>query len=301
MNYSIKKSSDETVRCKVYFDGKQNTKFEKRVNTYLKSVSSLFPFLKQLDIIFETRNTFPHSAGIASSASGMSALALCLCSVENDHFRAIPEDNFQRKASYVARLGSGSACRSVYGNYVTWGKNETVEGSSDEVAVPVSFPVHSYFRSMRDTILIVSEAEKEVSSSKGHELMNHHPFSRARFSQARQNLKTIITAMKKGDSTTFSEVVENEAMMLHGLMMSSNPYMLLLKPETIGIIKKIRDYRKQSGAFICFTLDAGPNIHLLYPESESEKVDSFIAGELNNLFLFRIDDKAGQGPQRLSI
>jgi len=95
----------------------------KKISEFFISITSIFPFLLQLNFKIYSKNTFPHSAGIASSASGMSAIALCLCDIENQYFNSFAtKEEFYKKASFVARLGSGSACRSIYGGIVTWGE-----------------------------------------------------------------------------------------------------------------------------------------------------------------------------------
>ena len=106
-----------------------------------------FAFLKEVKLEIESGNNFPHSAGIASSASAMSALALCLCSLEKEiTSREISRDAFLQKASFISRIGSGSACRSVYGGVSVWGKHKSVEGSDDAYAVPLSFELNPLFR-----------------------------------------------------------------------------------------------------------------------------------------------------------
>jgi diphosphomevalonate decarboxylase len=234
----------------------------------------------------------------------MSAIALSLCDIERRYFSTFSSDNeFFKKASYVARLGSGSACRSLYGGIVSWGKIAGVHNSSDIFGSKFSVNTDSVFSSYHDSILIVNSGEKKVSSSVGHNLMNLNPFSHVRFEQAKANINNLIKAIEIGDIEMFIKIVEAEALTLHAMMMTSTPYFLLLKPDTISIIDKIIGYRKNTGVGVCFTLDAGPNIHLLYPDKYKSEVQEFINSELlpytiNNTV---IHDKVGSGPTRLEL
>jgi len=284
------------------FEGKENPAFAKKVVRFLTDLDPIFPFLKQLDITIDSTNSFPHSAGIASSASAMSALALCLCSVEQELLGSLQEESdFFAKASYVARLGSGSACRSVYSGYSIWGAFTELLESSNDYAVPFPYEIHPLFMRLRDSILIVSSGEKAVSSRAGHALMDGHPYAEARIAQSKQNLSWLMAALQQGDTDRFIEVVENEAMSLHALMMSSKPWYSLLHPNTLVLLDKIQTFRSETGAFVCFTLDAGPNVHLLYGEEDEEIVKAFIETELQAYCDGQkvIHDMLGYGPQRM--
>ncbi|MCF8365477.1 MAG: hypothetical protein K9H16_06830 [Bacteroidales bacterium] len=293
-----------TGKMLFYFEDKKNQAFAGKIAKYMEIIADELPYVKYLDFEIQSRNTFPHSAGIASSASAMSALALCLCSIENDISKNNLEENknFYQRASHFARIGSGSASRSVYGKLSSWGKSEFIPDSSDLFASPVQFTVHPFFENFQDTILIVSKGEKKVSSSAGHGLMKENPFARSRYSQASANLAKLIHALKTGNSEDFIAIVENEALTLHGMMMASNPGYILMKPNTVAIIKKIQDFREQSGVNLCFTLDAGPNVHVLYPETERAGAGAFIEQELKPLCEAGqiIYDKMGNGPQRIN-
>ena len=104
------------------------------------------PFLKDFKFKIETSNSFPHSSGIASSASGMSALALCLMDMERQMQPDITEEYFVEKASFLARLGSGSASRSVEGPLIVWGEHPEIEGSCNHFGTKYPFEVHQNFQ-----------------------------------------------------------------------------------------------------------------------------------------------------------
>jgi len=295
-------ASSSKLEISFYFNGQRHVAFEEKTAKFFESVSDIFPFVNQLKFVIRSRNTFPHSAGIASSASGMSVLALVLCDMERTHFGTLQNrENFLRKASYVARLGSGSASRSVYGGLVVWGKTKEVPGTSDIYGFPVNEGIHEIFKDYRDTILLVDAGEKKVSSRAGHGLMNNNPFAKERFKQARQNLNDLLKAMAAGDTEAFIRITESEALTLHAMMMTSLPYYLLMKPNTLQVIEKIFAYRKKTGLPVSFTLDAGPNVHMLYPSALKEKVRQFIQNELIS-FLSQpgfIEDEVGKGPEKI--
>jgi len=211
----------------------------------------------------------------------MSALAMCLMSIERLISKEeITDSYFNQKASFLARLGSGSACRSIEGYLVAWGKHKDITGSSDLFGIKPQFKTHENFKNYQDTILLVDKGEKQVSSTVGHGLMHEHPFAKQRFNQAHKNLSALIKIFEKGDLDAFIEIVESEALTLHAMMMTSMPYFILMKPNTLEIINKIWDFRKKTNSKLCFTLDAGANVHLLYPENEKTNTLEFIKNEL---------------------
>jgi diphosphomevalonate decarboxylase len=298
---ALPRESKGSVELNFWFEGKQNAAFGERMTKFLQSITDIFPWLAQVNLKLETHNTFPHSAGIASSASAFSAMALCLCSLDTElNGIMLDETEFRQKASYIARLGSGSACRSVFPGLAVWGKAKALAGSSDLLAMPVT-EVHPDFRTLRDTILIVNNKEKSVSSSEGHNRMIGHPFAEARIKQAGKNTADLLDAIKKGDKRTFIRIVENEALTLHALMMTSDEGFMLMLPETVRIISRIQEIRKETGLDICFTLDAGPNVHLLFFEDQIEQVNKLVVEDiLKNIEQnMRIDDFYGKGPIKI--
>lgn len=282
-----------------FFDGKPQPEFQSKVEAFLMSQRDSFPFLDQLDLQINSRNTFPHSSGIASSASSMSALMMCLLDIERQAKRAERID--LRKASYFARLASGSACRSVLPKMALWGVTEAFEGSSDDYAVSLEDAIAPIFKSYHDSILIVSDAKKEVSSRVGHALMDANPFAESRYAQAKKHVKELLEALESGDLETFIRITELEAMQLHALMMCSEPSFILMKPNTLNIIQDLHDFRKETDIPVCFTLDAGPNVHVLYPDQHAEIVERFIMDELERYCVggLWIPDQVGDGPSRV--
>lgn len=294
--------SKEAVVFNFIFEQQARPEFEPKLRTFFEQVLPIFPFLNQLELEIHSANSFPHSAGIASSASAMSALALCLCSIEHLFFHTLENDEaFDRKASYVARLGSGSACRSIYPIAALWGKTGQVDGSSDEYAIPMAKQLHPIFQNFHDDILLVHSGSKEVSSRTGHASMNQHPFAERRYEHAKQQLHFLLRALQQGDVETFGKIAEAEALQLHAMMMTSNPPYLLLHPNTLKIIEKVQHFRKNTKLPLFFSLDAGPNPHLLYPESEMHAIRPFIEKELVPLCEDGrwLADWVGEGPEEI--
>jgi diphosphomevalonate decarboxylase len=285
----------------VLMDGVRNEKFEPKIATFIERIKSYCPFLNHLKLVIETTNTFPHSSGIASSASGMAALSLCICDIEKQLNPNFSEMEFMQKASFLARLGSGSACRSIFSTLASWGTHLEIENSSNELATTFT-EAHPVFRNFQDTILLVDKGQKEVGSTEGHNLMFGHPFAEKRFEQAHTNLSNLISALKSGDLKTFTDIVESEALTLHAMMMTSMPYFILMKPNTLQIIEKVWQFRKATNLHPIITLDAGANVHLLYPFDEKDLMLEFIKKELaplcqNNSY---ICDQVGNGPKKLA-
>lgn len=294
-------SKSEEFGFDVAVDGERNESFRPKIEKFFGLIREYLPFIDQYHFIIDTSNTFPHSSGIASSASGMSALALCLCRLEKQLDPSISEVSFLEKASFIARIGSGSACRSIYGNLVTWGKNESFQDSSDLFGIKWD-GFHPIFQDFQDTVLLVDKGQKQVSSTAGHDLMNDHWYAENRFKQAHHNLAELKVALETGDLIKFRELVESEALTLHAMMMTSRPYFMLFKPKTVEIIEKVWHFREQTGLNLVITLDAGANVHLLYPKSEADQVKTFIDEDLvgyceNGQY---ICDEVGSGPALLN-
>ncbi|HET8886359.1 MAG TPA: diphosphomevalonate decarboxylase [Salinimicrobium sp.] len=285
----------------VFFENEKNESFRPKILQFFKRIEKYLPFLRDYKFSIETANTFPHSSGIASSASGMAALSLCLMEVEKMLNPEMTLKHFHQKASFLARLGSGSACRSIKGEIVVWGKHEQIRESSDLYGTAYSSQVHENFKNFQDTILLIDKGEKQVSSSVGHNLMNNHPFAQQRFAQAHENLRKLKVVLENGDLKSFINIVESEALTLHAMMMTSNPYFLLMKPNTLEVINKVFEFRKSRGLHLCFTLDAGANVHLLYPENEKQQIEEFIEAELVAYCQNRhyIRDGIGSGAKKL--
>lgn len=297
-----KKRSKKNLELDFLFAGEKNEKFADKLTAFLETLIPQMPWLAEHRLVLRSNNSFPHSAGIASSASAMSALALCVMSIQRMRTQQ-PENDaaFLQQSSVIARLGSGSAARSVYPGFSVWGKTTAVKRSSDAFAIPFPIDFHPDFNELQDSILIVSAQEKSVSSRAGHALMNNHPMASQRYKNAHARLKELLKALKHADWPLFCKIVETEALELHALMMTSDPSFILMHPNTLAIIERIRFFRNTTQIPVCFTLDAGPNVHVLYPYFAKKEVRNFIQSELLPFCAKKkvIYDRMGDGPAML--
>jgi diphosphomevalonate decarboxylase len=295
---------------------KDNEIFHRFLKFYGKFIER-YPILTSYRINIISRNTFPKKAGIASSASSYSSFShaiLTLIEILNakklDSF--VIDKTFLDEVSTWSRIGSGSASRSIYDGYNYWGKSQKDNNflydskqlvMSNDYSTQLKISQKSLFNNIRDAILIIDSSEKEFSSSQGHLLMNDNVFKNQRLKNVDDRLSKILKAMELENWEEFSSIVESEALELHALMLTSTPWFILLKPNSLKIIELIKKYRKENNIKMTFTIDAGPNLHLLYPESEKEKVQSFINNHCLEYLENKswIDDKIGSGSKILNV
>ena len=274
--------ADEKFSVQTFLSGNEEKKFAEKIEKYFRNIEEFLPWILKGKYVIKTENTFPHSSGIASSASGFGAIAKCLMELDQQ-FSGLQDSDFKlRKASFLARLGSGSACRSLYDGLVVWGATKEVEDSSYLYAL--QYPndqIHEIFKHFNDWVLLIHEGEKSVSSTVGHGLMNTNPYAERRFQEAHENFAVLKEILKTGDMQNFIKLVEHEALTLHAMMMMSEPAFILMKTGTLEVINKIWDYRKETGLPLFFTLDAGANVHLLFPaDKDEDQIKEFIVKEL---------------------
>jgi len=304
-NTSMEFFAGEEFSVQTFLSGNEEQKFAEKIEKYFKNIEQYLPWILKGRYIIRTENTFPHSSGIASSASGFGAIAKCLMELDKI-FSSTKEEGFEslslttdndvilsgveghqrstinKKASFLARLGSGSASRSLYEGLVVWGKTEEVEGSSDLFAVPYNNnAIHPIFKNFNDWVLLIHEGQKSVSSTVGHGLMNTNPYAERRFQEAHENFTKLKTILATGDMEGFIKLVEHEALTLHAMMMMSEPAFILMQTGTLQVINKIWEFRKVTGLALLFTLDAGANVHLLFPNDiDNKRITDFITTEL---------------------
>ena len=260
------------------FNGQPRESFVPKLQDFFARIYNDYELLQKHHLLINSTNNFPHGTGIASSAAGFGALGCCIVDLQQE-LNPKP-GNRQQEISRIARLGSGSACRSVYAEPAIWGRHSEMEGSSDEFAIPFAGKVAAEFSQMMDAVLIVDAGEKKVSSSAGHGLLKNNPYGPARFAEAERHLTELCDALTTGSEHRFISIVESEALQLHAMMMLSNPYYILMRPNTLAVIEKVWDYREKSGVPVAFTLDAGANVHLLFAGRYQQQVLNFIQTEL---------------------
>jgi diphosphomevalonate decarboxylase len=203
-------------------------------------------------------NNFPMGAGIASSASAFAALTLAAIAAAGLNW---PE----RQLTTIARLGSGSAARSIPCGFVEWRTGDTHEKSFAE-----SFAPPDYWEIV-DVIAIISDEHKAVVSREGHETANTSDLQTARVFTAGERLRICKQAILDKDFRAFAEVVEHDSNLMHAVMMTSKPPLFYWLPATLTVMKNVRQWRGE-GLEVCYTLDAGPNVHCICVRSVAEEV-----------------------------
>ena len=208
----------------------------------------------------ESANNFPTGAGIASSAAAFAALAVAAS-------HAIGLDLTERQLSTLARRGSGSACRSIPPGFVEWLPGND---SADSYAISLAPPAHW---NLVDSIAVLKDTHKVTGSSEGHQLAGSSPLQQARVASSGERLDRCRQAVLTHDFDALASVVELDSNLMHAVMMTSTPPLFYWEPASIEIMKAVPEWRR-SGLPVCYTLDAGPNVHLLCPEESAAEVRS---------------------------
>ena len=206
-----------------------------------------------------SRNNFPSGAGIASSASAFAALALA-------GSQAAGITLTERELSRLARRGSGSACRSIPGGFVEWVSGELEDGS---YAQSIAGPDHW---DLVDCVAIVSEGHKMTGSTQGHALASTSPLQAARVADATRRLDICRNAILERDFASFAAIVELDSDMMHAVMMTSNPALFYWQPTSLAVMAAVREWRLD-GLDVCYTVDAGPNVHLICRREQAKIVE----------------------------
>jgi diphosphomevalonate decarboxylase len=233
-----------------------------RVAAHLDRVRVLAGIATQARVVSE--NNFPAGAGIASSASAFAALSLAAT-------RAAGLDLSERELSALARLGSGSACRSVPAGFVAWHAGDSHETS---YAVSVAPPDHW---ALCDLVAIVSSSHKPVGSSEGHRLAATSPLHAARVASVPERLAAAQTALLKRDLAVFGPPVEEDGLAMHSVMMTSRPPLHYWLPATVEVMRAVMRWRGE-GLGVYFTIDAGPNVHCLCLAEDAGEVEARLRG-----------------------
>ena len=227
-----------------------------RVSTVLDRVRALSGRTEAA--LVESVNNFPIGAGIASSAAAFAALAVAAAAAAGLNLD-------ERALSRLARLGSGSACRSVPGGFVEW-----LPGTSDEDSYAYSLAPAEHWN-LADCIAVVSTAHKRVGSSQGHALADTSPLQAVRVRTAPQRLSLCRQAIRQRDFVALAEVAELDAHLMHAVMQTSRPPLLYWEPGTVAVMQAVRSWRA-TGLPVAYTIDAGPNVHILCPLEVADTV-----------------------------
>jgi diphosphomevalonate decarboxylase len=227
-----------------------------RVSAMLDLVRAKAGITLRAEVVSE--NNFPTGAGIASSAAAFAALAMAASKAAG---LALPEAELSR----LARCGSGSACRSIPGGFVEW---QTGTGDEDSFAFSIANADHW---PLEDCIAVISAEHKPTGSTEGHALAGTSPLQAARVADAPRRLDICRKAILDRDFSSLADIIEHDSNLMHAVMMTSNPALFYWQPETLAVMEAVRSWRKD-GLQAAYTIDAGPNVHVLCPQNELENV-----------------------------
>ena len=232
--------------------------------TGLNRVSYILDIIRGMANIHEraevmTENNFPSGAGIASSASAFAALALA-------GTKAAGLNLSEPELSRLARRGSGSASRSIPSGYVEWQMGKSEE---DSYAFSIAEPSHW---NLVDCVAIVSASHKKTGSTEGHAIAPTSPLQAARVADAPRRLDLCRKAILEKDFDAFASIIELDSDIMHSVMMTSTPALHYWKPTSLNVMNAVRQWRGD-GLPVCYTVDAGPNVHVICPETEAHDVD----------------------------
>lgn len=212
-----------------------------------------------------SENNFPTGAGIASSAAAFAALALAATRAAGLEW---PESAISR----LARLGSGSASRSIPSGFVEW---KMGTGDEDSFAVSIAPPEHW---ALADCVAIVAAGHKATGSTEGHALAPTSPLQAARVADAPRRLDLCRRAILERNFAALAEIIELDSDMMHAVMMTSQPQLFYWKPATLAVMETVRSWRRD-GLQVAYTIDAGPNVHVICPQNEMAQVAALM-GEI---------------------
>lgn len=233
-----------------------------RVSAILDVVRAAAGIVAKAEVVSE--NNFPTGAGIASSASAFAALALAAT-------KAAGLEWSESQISRLARLGSGSASRSIPSGFVEW---KMGAGDEDCYAVSIAPPEHW---ALADCVAIVAAGHKTTGSTEGHALAATSPLQAARVADAPRRLDMCRKAILERDFERFAAIVELDSDMMHAVMMTSQPALFYWQPATLAVMEAVREWRR-GGLPAAYTIDAGPNVHVICLQNDVDMVKVRLRG-----------------------
>ena len=197
-------------------------------------------------------NNFPDGTGLSSSASGFAALTMAGAKAAGLNLQ-------ESELSILARLGSGSACRSIPDGFVEW-----VGEGAKSLYPPSYWPIV-------DIVAIISKEKKDISSTNGQKLARTSPFFTTRLNNINEKINRFKKSLETRNFTEFGELVENEALELHAIMLTSTPSLIYWQPETIILMKLVKKWRNE-GLEVYFTVNTGQDIHIIVEEKNTKEL-----------------------------
>jgi diphosphomevalonate decarboxylase len=227
-----------------------------RVSRFLDQVRQLAHITHFAHV--DSRNNFPSGVGLASSASGFAALAVAANAAAGLNLS-------EAELSRLARLGSGSACRSVPGGFVEW-----AVGADDRSSYAYSIAPADHW-DLHDVVALIDVEHKAVGSTEGHAAADTSPLQAARVATASDRLDQARSAVLTRDFGSLADVVELDSLMMHAVMITSSPVLMYWQPATIAVMHAVRQWRA-NGLAACTTIDAGPNVHVVCTAEAADEV-----------------------------
>lgn len=212
----------------------------------------------------ESANNFPTGAGVASSAAAFAALTVAAVVAAGNQLD-------ERELTTLARLGSGSAARSVPAGFVEWHTAKTHEESYAETIFAPDY------WDLVDVVAIVNTTHKARGSTEGHSAADTSDLQPARIAGAAGRLAACKTAIRDRDFDAFAQVVEHDSNLMHAVMMTSRPPVFYWQPASLALMQRVRDLRAD-GVRVCYTLDAGPNVHCICVRDDAAEVKAALDG-----------------------
>lgn len=248
--------SPDFTKDEIIIDGKQEKDSSKRVTEHLDRVRKMAGINLKAKVVSE--NNFPSGTGLSSSASGFAALTLAAS-------KAAGLNLSEKELSILARQGSGSACRSIPGGFVQW-----LDGDTSDTSYAVQIFPPDYW-DIADVVAVVSENKKEVPTSLGQQSVKSSPFMPVRLNRMQEKNKKVKQLIKSKNFKEFGELIEQEALELHTIMLTQKPPLIYWTPGTLNLMKLTYRWRTE-GLEVYFTVNTGQDIHLIVEQKNVEKV-----------------------------
>jgi diphosphomevalonate decarboxylase len=289
-----------------YFEGIQQTKLSRRMEKVLNEVRRRTKDSEMKFVEIRSHNTFPASSGLASSASAYASLAIALTNLFH-------LDNPQSTAAYLARIGSGSAVRSVYGGFVRW-------SSEGECLSSCIYPAE-HWSELRIIILIFNSNKKPVSSTDAMQRTRKtSTLFQARLATVNEKIERLIQAIQMKDFNTFAEIVMKDSSQFHAVCMDTYPPVIYLNEQSKHLIDLVHAYNQMEGMKVAYTFDAGPNpfcfireehvkdflrlLNYFYPTEQGSNVDEKFSSIKLPIMVNALErivrTKIGSGPKIIS-
>jgi diphosphomevalonate decarboxylase len=261
-NSELKKDLIELSNGTAYTPLLQDTHKGKKAYEQIERIRQMSGSQDKVHI--RSQNSFPSDAGIASSASGFSALtaALLLAFDQNETF-----DNKIEFSKEVRMCGSASAARSVYGGFV-----ELLSGTSHDESYAIQIADENYWN-LVDIVAVVNPDKKKTSSSEGHASVDSSPYYKTRLEEMKPRIKATRKAIKEKNIRKLGPAIEEDAISMHLVMMSSKPPAYYWEPGTIAVMKKVIEWRENDDLQAYFTMDAGANVHVICEKKDASEVE----------------------------